>query len=152
MTVEEGRALGAWLGVVGRAVVRAVMPDDDGEGEGEGEIGDWNIVQNNGPRAAQVVPHVHFHIIPRTDDIPEVKARSWTVFGKGQREELDEDEAGVLLDKMKRSLGREVERVRFEEGEGAWRLLMGLLEEEEGREQVGGGGMHGKGVGGGSKL
>lgn len=25
----------------------------------------WNLLQNNGPAAGQVVPHVHFHIIPR---------------------------------------------------------------------------------------
>ena len=78
-----------------------------------------------GARAAQVVPHVHFHIIPRTDDVPEVKARSWTVFGKGQREDLDEDEARILLGRIRRSLRREVERVRVEEGEGALKLLLG---------------------------
>jgi len=46
--------LGAWLGVVSRAVVGAAL---EGEGmgmrgareEGEGVgVGDWNIVQNNG--------------------------------------------------------------------------------------------------------
>ncbi len=26
---------------------------------------DYNLLQNNGPAAGQVVPHVHFHIIPR---------------------------------------------------------------------------------------
>ncbi|KAL8843493.1 MAG: hypothetical protein Q9176_002106 [Flavoplaca citrina] len=123
MSVDEGQALGAWLGIVGRGVVRGVMGADDDDDEDE--IGDWNIVQNNGARAAQVVPHVHFHIIPRTDDVPEVKARSWTVFGKGQREDLDEDEAKVLLGRIRRSLRREVERVRVEEGEGALKLLLG---------------------------
>lgn len=50
--VEEGEAVGRWLGVVSRAVVGAVR-----EGEGAGEeaeadvdvdVGDWNVVQNNG--------------------------------------------------------------------------------------------------------
>lgn len=41
VTVEEGRALGAWLGVVSRAVVAGVR-------DGEAEVGDWNVVQNNG--------------------------------------------------------------------------------------------------------
>ncbi len=27
----------------------------------------WNILQNNGPHSGQVVPHVHFHLIPRQE-------------------------------------------------------------------------------------
>lgn len=100
-----------------------------------------------GARAAQVVPHVHFHIIPRVgDDVPEVKARSWTVFGKGQREELDEEDAVVLVRRMRERLRGEVERVRRREGEGAVRGLFG----------VGGGDgdedWRGRGKGKGSKL
>lgn len=72
-----------------------------------------------------MVPHVHFHIIPRVGDVPEVKARSWTVFGKGQREELDEDDAVVLVGRMRKRLKEEVERVRRREGEGAVRRLFG---------------------------
>ena len=34
-------------------------------------------------------------IVPRIGDVPEVKARSWTVFGKGQREDLDEEDAEI---------------------------------------------------------
>lgn len=48
--VEEGEAVGRWLGVVSRAVVGAVR---EGEGPGEeadveADVGDWNVVQNNG--------------------------------------------------------------------------------------------------------
>lgn len=81
----------------------------------------------SGARAAQVVPHVHFHIIPRVGDVPEVKARSWTVFGKGQREELDEGDAGVLVGRIKERLRGEGERVRRREGEeGVRRLFFGV--------------------------
>lgn len=75
--------------------------------------------------------------------MPEVKARSWTVFGKGQREELGEEEAGVLVGRMREALRREVER----EGEEGGRWLLG----GEGGEGVGGGGS-GRGRGGGWKL
>jgi len=30
-------------------------------------VGGFNIIQNNGGAAGQLVPHVHFHIIPRHD-------------------------------------------------------------------------------------
>ena len=65
-------------------------------------VEDWNVVQNNGAAAAQVVPHMHFHIIPR----PEIRAsgrlrESFTMFGRGQREELDDDEAEVLAGKIR---------------------------------------------------
>ena len=55
--VEEGEAVGRWLGVVSRAVVGAVG-EDEGEGGGgtgvvgggreDADVGDWNVVQNNG--------------------------------------------------------------------------------------------------------
>jgi len=66
-------------------------------------------VQNNGIRAAQVVPHVHFHIIPRPSHVPELKARSWTMFGRGQREDLDDEEAASLAESIREALRREVE-------------------------------------------
>lgn len=77
---------------------------------------------------------MHFHIIPRVgDDVPEVKARSWTVFGKGQREELDEEDAMVLVGRMRERLRGEVERVRRREGEGAVRRLLEEGAGEDGR-------------------
>lgn len=75
---------------------------------------DWNVVQNNGAAAAQVVPHVHYHIIPR----PEIRAsgrmhESFTMFGRGRREELDDEEAEVLAGRIR----EEVAKVLVEEGE-----------------------------------
>ncbi|MCJ1238165.1 hypothetical protein MMC14_006154 [Varicellaria rhodocarpa] len=88
----------------------------------EGSSGDWNIVQNNGPRAAQVVPHVHFHFIPRPPgDVLAVEKRSWTVFGRGQREDLDDEEAEELAGRMRVAVGREVER----EGDEGVGILLG---------------------------
>lgn len=74
-------------------------------------VTDYNIVQNNGARAAQVVPHVHFHIIPRPPKMPELKNKSWTMFGRGQREDLDDDEAGNLAEELRSVLKEELERL-----------------------------------------
>lgn len=56
--VVEGESVGRWLGVVSRAVVGSVREggggeeggdgDENVEGGDEGDVGDWNVVQNNG--------------------------------------------------------------------------------------------------------
>lgn len=73
------------------------------------------MVQNNGAAAAQVVPHVHYHLIPR----PEIRAsgrmsESFTMFGRGTRQDLDEDEAENLAAEIR----RQVALVVREDGEG----------------------------------
>lgn len=95
----EGADIGFWLPLVTRMVCRVVGVED------------WNVVQNNGERAAQVVPHVHFHIIPRpqTDGVPDLRAKSWTMFGRGMREDLDDEEAAKLAAEMRRVLSEVVE-------------------------------------------
>ncbi len=65
-----------------------------------------------GAAAAQIVPHVHFHIIPRPALTPELRNRSFTMFGRGQRSELDEEEAEVLAGKLRAEL--EVELTKEE--------------------------------------
>jgi len=70
--------------------------------------------RNTGAAAAQVVPHVHFHIIPRPALTPELRNRSFTMFGRGQRSELDEEEAEALAGKLRAEL--EIELAREEEG------------------------------------
>ena len=47
------------------------------------------------------------------------------MFGKGQREDLDDGDAEVLVKRMRVRLGWEVERVRRGEGDGAVRALFG---------------------------
>ena len=95
---------------------------------------DYNIVQNNGEcfssslvtnnyyfayfacnigaRAAQVVPHVHFHIIPRPGTMPEIKSKSWAMFGRGQRDELDDDEGAKMAAEMRSVLREEIEKMK----------------------------------------
>lgn len=72
-------------------------------------------MQNNGAAAAQVVPHMHYHLIPR----PEIRAsgrfsESFTMFGRGQREELDDDEAVILAGRLRACVA---EVMKEEEGE-----------------------------------
>lgn len=104
-TPAESAELGRYLRVLSAAVVRATG------------VGDWNVVQNNGAAAAQVVPHMHFHVIPR----PELRDKrserfTATMFGRGQRDELDEEEAGELAERVRRAVA---EVVRADEEGGS---------------------------------
>ncbi|KAG7287457.1 hypothetical protein NEMBOFW57_006968 [Staphylotrichum longicolle] len=98
----ESAELGRYLRILSAAVVRATG------------VGDWNVVQNNGAAAAQVVPHMHFHVIPR----PELRDKrserfTATMFGRGQRDDLDEEEAAGLAERVRRAVA---EVVREDEG------------------------------------
>jgi histidine triad (HIT) family protein len=53
---ESAAAIGRVLPRLSRAVMAATGATE------------YNILQNNGTRAHQVVMHVHFHIIPKTED------------------------------------------------------------------------------------
>ncbi|RYP32375.1 hypothetical protein DL767_005240 [Monosporascus sp. MG133] len=95
VTAAEAAELGAHLRVLSRALVRATG------------VADWNVVQNNGAAAAQVVDHVHYHLIPR----PEIRAsgrfrESFTMFGRGVREELDDEDAVELAARLREELAR----------------------------------------------
>jgi diadenosine tetraphosphate (Ap4A) HIT family hydrolase len=56
VSIEEGQALGAWMGVLSRTVLRVALGRQAGTKAGAGReasqddevMGDWNIVQNNG--------------------------------------------------------------------------------------------------------
>ena len=56
-----------------------------------------------------MVPHVHFHIIPRPAKMPELKNKSWTMFGRGQRDDLDEEEAEILAKEIRHELRKVVQ-------------------------------------------
>lgn len=73
------------------------------------------LIGSIGERAAQVVSHVHFHIIPRPATGANQRT-SFAMFGRGQREELDDDEAEVLAQEMRLELVNEVKRIQKEEG------------------------------------
>jgi len=53
LPAEQAARIGGLLGQIARRVLNATG------------AADYNILQNNGETAGQVVPHVHFHIIPR---------------------------------------------------------------------------------------
>ncbi|KAG8417350.1 hypothetical protein J3458_004860 [Metarhizium acridum] len=94
-TGRESRELGHHVRVLSAALAAATG------------VHDWNVVQNNGAAAAQVVPHVHYHVIPR----PEIRAsgkmsESFTMFGRGRRAELDDDEAASLAADIRAQVAR----------------------------------------------
>ncbi|KAK9447961.1 HIT-like domain-containing protein [Limtongia smithiae] len=82
--------LGVLLALLGRALLQC-FPSVDG----------FNVVQNNGHAAAQVVPHVHFHIVARSSSyssssgpppssaLRDRNADTSTIYARGQREDLD---------------------------------------------------------------
>lgn len=80
-------------------------------------VQDWNVLQNNGAAAAQVVAHMHYHLIPR----PEIRAsgrfrESFTMFGRGQREELDDDEAEAFVAELRRHVADVLREEKDDEG------------------------------------
>eukprot|EP01006_Ploeotia_vitrea_P019148 TRINITY_DN51271_c0_g1_i2.p1 TRINITY_DN51271_c0_g1~~TRINITY_DN51271_c0_g1_i2.p1 ORF type:complete len:152 (-),score=19.02 TRINITY_DN51271_c0_g1_i2:439-870(-) len=54
-----------------------------------------NVVQNNGPESGQVVPHVHFHVIPREG--PEDGRVKYGASGK----QIEAEQGNDLLAKFK---------------------------------------------------
>ncbi|POS87873.1 hypothetical protein EPUL_000359 [Erysiphe pulchra] len=92
---EEARELGIWLSKLSRTLANVT------------NVWDWNILQNNGAAATQVVNHVHFHIIPRPELTPELRNKSFTMFGRGHRSQLDHREAAELAQRLKIEIAKE---------------------------------------------
>jgi diadenosine tetraphosphate (Ap4A) HIT family hydrolase len=125
--VQEAKAtaeeLGRWMPVISRALCKVTGVED------------WNVVQNNGARAAQVVGHVHFHFIPRYQEgrgggswwngssnnggfesaggkwkghAEPPTLKSWRMFGKGLRGDLDEEDGDRIAERLREALREEV--------------------------------------------
>ena len=91
--------IGRLLPLISRAIVSACMP------EISHAKADYNVVQNNGPGAGQLVPHAHFHIIPR---YPDDCAERRTVWGtQGERQNRDDEEANQLVRIIRGNLRQE---------------------------------------------
>ncbi|BFZ54446.1 hypothetical protein PYCC9005_001482 [Savitreella phatthalungensis] len=89
LSIAAAAAIGAVLPPLTRALKLVLQADD------------YNILSNNGERAAQTVPHVHFHLIPR------VEGARWNAFGRGPRtEELDEEEGERLASDIRTQLAK----------------------------------------------
>lgn len=78
-----------------------------------------------GINARQVVPHVHYHIIPRPDgrereamerEEGEERRGFRSQFGCGWRAELDDEVGGVLAERVREEIKREVVRAGEEDG------------------------------------
>ena len=133
MTVAESAALGVWLPVLTRAVIKVVAP------EGSLETASWNIIQANGnpfapfiseslrsdnctgAEAGQTVPHSHFHIIPRlgetrdSSDISDAERKN-IALGEGPRERLADGEGTELSKLIKVELEKEIKRLQDVDG------------------------------------
>lgn len=108
---EIAAALGQALASVSKTL-RQILPVDA-----------FNIVQNNGAMAGQVVHHVHFHLVIRGRNAqPTLYEKSFfdkissllksqerfsytaLVYGRGQREDLDDDVADSLVNELRLKL------------------------------------------------
>jgi len=85
MAPEAVTAVARHLPLLGRAVMKATGSTA------------YNVLQNNGPESGQVVPHVHFHIIPRKPADGLGYRWNATKYAPGRAEEMHR----LVLDALK---------------------------------------------------
>jgi len=91
---EDAAAVAAVLPRLARAVTRATGIDA------------YNVLQNNGEPAGQVVMHVHFHLIPKPANAPRQPDATGPGLGIGwPAGKLDQDAASALAEKITAELG-----------------------------------------------
>lgn len=96
MHLHDAGEVGKALTIVSRAIARVT-------GTRKGEALAFNIIQNNGARAGQVVHHVHFHIVlrqpkyrlPSSDRVIDLQRH---FFAREERTDLDDDRAVIALE------------------------------------------------------
>ncbi|KAK9466208.1 HIT-like domain-containing protein [Lipomyces arxii] len=111
--LEERTQLGGILALLSRALCECF---DDVE--------DFNIVQNNGPAAGQIVPHAHFHVIARSsslntqeiqtiepDNTQERLRFQLLIYGKGPRQDLDGDAATKVCHRLRSYMYKHLPKV-----------------------------------------
>ncbi len=85
MPEETAAAIGRILPRIAHAIMQAVDADA------------YNILNNNGATAGQVVPHVHFHIIPRFINEPKEQAGMSFTWSPGTLSEHDAKELQTAI-------------------------------------------------------
>jgi diadenosine tetraphosphate (Ap4A) HIT family hydrolase len=125
MTVAEAAALGVWLPILTRALLKVLGTTTEEAG--------WNIIQANGKlletnfvqyvnflvgsEAGQTVPHSHFHIIPRlggprgATDISDAERKNLAL-GEGPRIKLDHEEGTQLCIAIQFALRQEIRKLQ----------------------------------------
>ncbi|KAE9365215.1 HIT-like protein [Stipitochalara longipes BDJ] len=110
MTVTESAALGVWLPILTRAVLKVLGATT--------EDASWNIIQANGSEAGQTVPHSHLHIIPRlggsrdATDITDAERKNLAL-GEGPRIKLDHEEGNKLCRGVQVALRHEIRTLQI---------------------------------------
>lgn len=52
---------------------------------------------------------MHYHIIPRGEgSVPNLNTRSWVMFGRGQRDELDDEDGVKIAAAIRKELEKEL--------------------------------------------